>query len=107
MNSGDLDQVNIMNHVFTKETQVCLNITLKQHEEGMKEVSKRARIEVINNLDKGSREKLKRQDVGSVYKTKESASSSSHRPQDSLVETSTSTSHLAFSQSRFAKKRQQ
>jgi hypothetical protein len=52
MNNGDPDQVNIMNYVFTEEPQVCLNITLEQHEEGIKEASRRARMEVINNLDK-------------------------------------------------------
>jgi hypothetical protein len=63
MNNGDPDQVKIMSHTFTKEPQVCLNITLKEHEEGMKEAARRARMEVINNLDSESREKLKRQEL--------------------------------------------
>jgi len=63
MNSGDPNQVNILNYVFIKEPRVCLNITLEQHEEGIKEAAKRARMEVINNLYEESREKLKRREL--------------------------------------------
>jgi len=52
-----------MSHNFTEEPQVCLNITLKEHEEGMKEAARRARMDLINNLDSESREKLKRQEL--------------------------------------------
>jgi hypothetical protein len=63
MSNGDPDQVKIMSHTFTKEPKVCINITLKEHEEGMKEETRRARMEVINNLDSESRDKLKSQDL--------------------------------------------
>jgi hypothetical protein len=37
LNNGDSDQVNIMSHALVEEPQMCLNITLEQHEEGIKE----------------------------------------------------------------------
>ena len=49
-----------MDHTI-KDPQICLNITPEEHQEGMKEASKKARIEVIKNLDQESREKLKKQ----------------------------------------------
>jgi len=63
MNNEDPDQVNIMNCDFAKDPQVCLNITLEKHEEGLKEASRRARMEVINNLDNESRENLKNKEL--------------------------------------------
>jgi hypothetical protein len=63
MNNRDPDQVKIMSQVFTEEPQVCLNITLEEHEQGMKEAARRAKMEDINNLGSESREKLKRQEL--------------------------------------------
>jgi len=52
-----------LNPGFSPRPTICLNITLKQHEEGIKEATRRVRMEVINNLDNKSREKLKRQEL--------------------------------------------
>ena len=62
MSNGDPNQVNIMSHVFTEQLQVCLNITLEEHEEGIKEETSKDRMEVINKLDQESKEKLKKQE---------------------------------------------
>jgi hypothetical protein len=59
-NKGNHDQVNILDHTI-KDPQICLNITPKEHQEGMKEAARKAGMEVINNLDQESREKLKKQ----------------------------------------------
>jgi hypothetical protein len=53
--------VNIIDHII-EGPQCCLNITLEEHEEGIKEAYRKARMEVINNLDQESREKLKKQE---------------------------------------------
>jgi hypothetical protein len=53
--------VNIMNHTI-EDPQICLNISLEEHQEGIKEAARKARMEVINNLDQESREKLKKQE---------------------------------------------
>jgi hypothetical protein len=37
-------------------------VTLEEHQEGIKEASRKARMEVINNLDQESRENLKKQE---------------------------------------------
>jgi hypothetical protein len=50
--------VNIVNHTI-ENTQYFLNVTLQ---EGIKEATTKARMEVINNLDQESREKLKKQE---------------------------------------------
>ena len=60
LNNGEHDQVNIINHII-EGPQCFLNITLEEHEEGIKEASRMARMEVINNLDQELREKLKKQ----------------------------------------------
>ena len=50
-----------MNHTI-EGPQICLNISPKEHQEGIKEAARKARMEVINNLDQESREKLKKQE---------------------------------------------
>jgi hypothetical protein len=60
LNNGERDQVSIIEHTI-EGPQCFLNITLEEHEEGIKEASRRARMGVINNLDQESREKLKKQ----------------------------------------------
>jgi hypothetical protein len=60
-NNGGHDQVNIMNHTI-EGPQICLNISPEEHQEGIKEETKKATMEVLNNLDKESREKLKKQE---------------------------------------------
>jgi hypothetical protein len=60
-NNGGHDQVNIMDHTI-EDPQICLNITPEEHQEGIKEATRKARMEVINNLDQESREKLKKQE---------------------------------------------
>jgi hypothetical protein len=54
LNNGEHDQVNIINHTI-EGPQRCLNITLEEHEEGIKEATKKDKMEVINNLDLESR----------------------------------------------------
>jgi hypothetical protein len=49
-----------MDHTI-KDPQICLNITPEEHQEGLKEAARKAQMEVINNLDQESREKLKKQ----------------------------------------------
>jgi hypothetical protein len=49
--------------------QICLNITPEEHREGIKEAARKARMEVINNLDQESKEKLKKQEF-QVYRRK-------------------------------------
>jgi hypothetical protein len=44
------DQINNVGHVI-EGPQICLNITLEEHREGMKEAARKARMEIINNLD--------------------------------------------------------
>jgi hypothetical protein len=50
-----------MNHTI-EGPQIFLNISLEEHQEGIKEAARKARIEVRNNLDKESREKLNKQE---------------------------------------------
>jgi hypothetical protein len=50
-----------MNHTI-EGPHICLNIYPEEHQEGIKEATKKARMEVINNLDQESREKLKKQE---------------------------------------------
>jgi hypothetical protein len=58
MNSFDT-----INHIFTVSPQVCLNITPEQLEEGKREATRRARMEIINNLDEESRERLRKKEL--------------------------------------------
>jgi hypothetical protein len=67
-NNGDHDQVNDVNHTI-ESPQYCLNVTLEEHQEGIKETTKKARTEVINNLDQELREKLKKKEF-QVYTRK-------------------------------------
>jgi hypothetical protein len=69
LNNGEHDQVNIINHTI-EGPQYCLNITLEEHQEGIKEATRKARMEVINNLDQESREKLKKQEFQVYTRTK-------------------------------------
>jgi hypothetical protein len=46
----DHDQINNVGHVI-EGPRICLNITPKEHREGMKEAARKARMEIINNLD--------------------------------------------------------
>jgi hypothetical protein len=48
-----------MNHTI-EAPQICLNISPEEHQESIKEATRKARMEVINNLDQESREKLKK-----------------------------------------------
>ena len=57
LNNGEHDQVNIINHTI-EGPQCFLNITLEEHQEGIKEATRKTRMEVINNLDQESRENL-------------------------------------------------
>ena len=57
---GDHKQVNIVHHTI-ENPQYFLNVTLEEHQEGIKEATRKARMEVINNLDQESREKSKKQ----------------------------------------------
>jgi hypothetical protein len=50
-------------------SQICLNITLEEHREGIKEATRKARMEVINNLYQESKEKLRKQEF-QVYRRK-------------------------------------
>jgi hypothetical protein len=60
--------VNIVNHTI-ENPQYFLNVTLEEHQEGIKEATRKARMEVINNLDQESRENLKKQEF-QVYTRK-------------------------------------
>jgi hypothetical protein len=42
--------VNIVEHTI-ENPQYFLNVTPEEHQEGIKEVARKARMEVINNLD--------------------------------------------------------
>jgi hypothetical protein len=53
--------VNIMDYII-EDPQTCLNITPEEHQEGIKEATGKARMDMINNLDQESREKLKKQE---------------------------------------------
>jgi hypothetical protein len=68
LNNGEHDQVNVINHTI-EEPQYFLNITPEEHEEGIKEATRKARMEVINSLDQESRENLKKQEF-QVYTRK-------------------------------------
>jgi hypothetical protein len=59
-NNGDHDRINIVKPTI-KDPQYFINFTLEEHQEGLKEASRKARMEVINSLDQESREKLKKQ----------------------------------------------
>jgi len=50
-----------MNHTI-EGPQICVNISPEDDQEGIKEAAKKATMEVLNNLDKESREKLKKQE---------------------------------------------
>ena len=67
-NNGNYDQVNIVDHSI-ENPQYCLNVALEEHQEDIKEASRKARMEVINKLDQESREKLKKQEF-QVYTRK-------------------------------------
>jgi hypothetical protein len=67
-NNGGHDQVNNVGHII-EGPQICLNITPEEHREGIKEAARKARMEVINNLDQESKEKLKKQEF-QVYRRK-------------------------------------
>jgi hypothetical protein len=68
LNNGEHDQVNIVKHTI-EGPQYFLNVTLEEHQEGIKEVVRKARMEVINKLDQESRENLKKQEF-QVYTRK-------------------------------------
>jgi hypothetical protein len=59
-------QVNNIGHVIEGPQ---INITVEEHQEGMKDAAKLARMAVINNLDQESKEKLKKQEF-QVYRRK-------------------------------------
>jgi hypothetical protein len=61
LNNGEHDQVNIIDHAI-EGPQYFLNITLEEHQEGINEASRKASMEVINNLYQESKEKLKKQE---------------------------------------------
>jgi hypothetical protein len=61
LNNGEHEQVNIIDHTI-EGPQCFLNATLEEHQEGIKEAAKKASMEVINNIDQESREKMKRQE---------------------------------------------
>jgi hypothetical protein len=65
-NNGGHEQVNNVGHVMEGPQ---INITLEEHQEGVKEAARMARMEVINNLDQESKEKLKKQEF-QVYRRK-------------------------------------
>jgi hypothetical protein len=45
---------------LTIPLKILNNVTLEEHQEGIKEAARKARMEVINNLHQESREKLKK-----------------------------------------------
>jgi hypothetical protein len=51
------DHIKNIGHVI-EGPQVCLNITPEEHQEEMKQAARKARMEIINNLDPEPREKL-------------------------------------------------
>jgi hypothetical protein len=65
-NKGGNDQVNYVGHTMEGPQ---INITLEEHRESVKEAARKARMEVINNLDRESKEKLKKQEF-QVYRRK-------------------------------------
>jgi hypothetical protein len=65
LNNGKRDQVNIINHTI-EGPECCLNITLEEHEEVIKKVVRKVRMDVINNLDQESR-KVEKTRIPSVY----------------------------------------
>jgi hypothetical protein len=70
LKNGEHEKVNIIDHTI-EGPQCCLNVTLEEHQEGIKEASRKARMEVINNLDRESREKLKKQEFQVYTRTNE------------------------------------
>jgi hypothetical protein len=74
-----------INSIFSICPQECLNITLEQLEEGKREESRRARMEIINKMDEESREKLRKKEL-QVYTKQRSAPQnppSDHKPPQS------------------------
>jgi hypothetical protein len=65
-NNNGHQQVNNIGHIMEGPQ---INITAKEHQEGMKEAARLARMAVINNLDQESKEKLKKQEF-QVYRRK-------------------------------------
>jgi hypothetical protein len=65
-NNGVHDQVNNVGHVI-EGPHIFLNITPEEHREGIKEATRKDRMEVINNLDQESKEKLRKQEF-QVYR---------------------------------------
>jgi hypothetical protein len=53
--------VNVVNYSI-EGPQYFPNVTLEEHQESIKEETRKDRMEVINNLDQESREKLKKQE---------------------------------------------
>jgi hypothetical protein len=82
-NNGGHDQLNIVDHVI-EGPQICLNISPEEHQEGIKEASRKARMEVINNLDHESKEKLKKQEF-QVYRRKKLNQPLSNNPAAALT----------------------
>jgi hypothetical protein len=65
-NNDGHQQVNNIGHIMEGPQ---INITTEEHQEGMKEAARLARMAVINNLDQESKEKLKKQGF-QVYRRK-------------------------------------
>jgi hypothetical protein len=62
------DQINNVGHVI-EGPQICLNVTPEEHRERMKEAARKARMEIINNFDPKSKEKLAKREF-QVYRQK-------------------------------------
>jgi hypothetical protein len=62
------DQINNVGHVI-EGPQICLNITPEEHREEIKQAARKARMEIINNLDPESKEKLVKREF-QVYRQK-------------------------------------
>jgi hypothetical protein len=73
--NGEPDHMNVfdtINSIFSISPQECLNITPEQLEEGKREATRRARMEIINKMDEESREKLRKKEL-QVYTRQRSA----------------------------------
>jgi hypothetical protein len=90
MNNGEPHQMNLfdtMNHIIFVSPQVCLDITPQQLEEGKREATRRARMEIINKMDEESRERLRKKEL-QVFTRRRNVSqappSDPHLPQQGL-----------------------
>jgi hypothetical protein len=62
-NDGGPDYMNFLDSIFTISSQEYFNVTQEQLEEGKKEAARRARMEILSQMDEESRERLRKKEL--------------------------------------------